>query len=674
MKTRTAQLAAAGIAMLLTLAACGGGNGGEDPVPTPPPAPPSVTAPSALSYTSPTTATLGTALALTPTLTGSATTWSVSPALPAGLTLDAASGAIGGTPIALVDTTTYTVTAGNSAGNTSFALSLRVAPPATTPYTQSNLVSNGAVPGTTVDANLVNPWGLAFGATSPSWVGNNVSQTSTLYDGTGRVLPTVVRIPAGANGAANPTGVVASASADFVVTRNGVSGPARFIFAGEGGTISGWSPTVDAANSITTHDDGGGRARYMGLAIALNGTANTLYATDFRNGKVDVFNGSWQKITATGGFADANLPSGYNPYGIQAVRLGTTTVLVVTYAKLNVTGTDEDLGAGLGVVNVFDLDGRLLRRLVSPGGRLNAPWGVALAPAGFGWLGNLLLIGNFGDGAIHAYDPNTGVYAGSVANASGTPLSNAGLWGLAFGNGAQNQPVDTLYLTAGISGETAGLYARIDPGATSPDVVAPTITLTAPAAGNVSGSVTVSADATDDKGIQQVSFVVRVGTTNTTIGSDTTAPYSVTLDTTTLANGAATLTATALDTGGNSTTSAAVNVTVSNTAAATVTLAQVQAAVFTPSCSACHNGVGAVLPGSMDLSSAAASQAALVNVASAEVSTLRRVLPGDPVNSYLVHKIEGTQAVGSRMPLGGPFLSQPNIDLVKAWIQGGAQN
>ncbi|RYZ57030.1 MAG: TIGR03118 family protein, partial [Proteobacteria bacterium] len=336
-----------------------------------------------------------------------------------------------------------------------------------------------AVAGTRTDAALVNPWGIAFGATSPVWTANNVSQTSTLYDGTGTKAATVVTVPPGINGAANPTGIVASASTDFVVTKNGVSAPARFIFDGEGGTLSGWAPTVDASNAVITYDDGVGGARYLGLAIAANGAVNTLYAADFRNRKIDVFNGSWQKITATGGFTDPNLPAGYAPYNVQAVSLAAnSTQLVVTYARPNTAGTDAVVGAGLGVVDLFDLNGTLVRRLVSPGGRLNAPWGVAKAPANYGYLSNMLLVGNFGDGVINAFDPNTGVYAGTLADSNGTPFANAGLWGIAFGNGAQNQPVTTLYFAAGISGETAGLYGRIDPGATQPDVVAPTVALT----------------------------------------------------------------------------------------------------------------------------------------------------------------------------------------------------
>jgi uncharacterized protein (TIGR03118 family) len=658
-------------AALIAVAGCGGGND----APMPPAPAPTVTAPTGLTYTSPSTATLNAALSLTPTVSGTVTTYTVTPALPAGLALNATSGAITGSATSLVDTATYTVTATNSAGSTTFPLSLKVGMPTATAYVQSNLVSNGAIAGTRTDAKLVNPWGLAFGAAGPGWISDNGSNFSTLYDGTGIASATVVAIPASTRGPAEPTGIVANATTDFTVTKTGVTAAARFIFAGEGGTIAAWSPTVDAANAITTYDDGAGGAHYEGLALAANGTANTLYATDFKNRKVDVFDKNFAKITATGGFTDPNLPAGYAPYGIQAVTLGTTTVLVVTYASQNTAATDAVIGAGLGLVDIFDLNGTLVRRLVSPGGKLNAPWGVAKAPATFGSLSNLLLIGNFGDGVINAYDPTTGVFGASINAGGGTPLANVGLWGIQFGNGVQNQSTSTLYFTAGISGETAGLYGRIDLGATAPDVVAPTVAVTAPAAAStVSGTIAVTANAADNVGIAQVVFQVRVGTTTTTIATVKVAPFTANLDTTTVANGAASLLAVATDTGGNVTTSAAIAVTVNNvpTVPAATTLATLQTSIFTPICSTCHTGVGASLSGSMNLTSATTSFAALVGVTSSEVASLKRVTAGDPANSYIIQKLEGTQTVGSRMPLGGPFLSQAQIDTVKSWIQAGA--
>ncbi len=193
----------------------------------------------------------------------------------------------------------------------------------------------------------------------------------------------------------------------------------------------------------------------------------------------------------------------------------------------------------------------------------------------------MLLIGNFGDGVINGYDPTSGVWAGSINNSAGTALANAGLWGIQFGNGVQNQMVNTLYFVAGISAETGGLYGRIDLGATAPDTVAPTVSLTAPAAGTVSGTVTLTANATDNVGVTEVRFLVRVGTTTTTVNTDTTAPYSYDWNSASIANGAATLSAQAVDAAGNVTTSATVAVTVNNVVTPPApTLATLQTSIF----------------------------------------------------------------------------------------------
>ena len=189
------------------------------------------------------------------------------------------------------------------------------------------------------------------------------------------------------------------------------------------------------------------------------------------------------------------MPAGYAPFGIQAVTIGTTVSIIVTYAQQDSKKHANVSGAGLGLVDVFDTNGKFLQHLVATGGALNSPWGVALAPAGFGTLAKMLLIGNFGDGVINGYDPSTGAFVGSVNDSNGKPLANPGLWGIVFGNGAFNQPATTLYFAAGISAQTGGLYGRIDPGATAPDTVAPKVTLTN-ASGTVSGTVALTATAT----------------------------------------------------------------------------------------------------------------------------------------------------------------------------------
>ena len=749
-------------AAMLALYACGGGDGGGyggggGGM---------VTAPAALSYTSPVTANVGTAItALMPTVTGSVTAYAVTPGLPAGLLLDGGTGMISGTPTATASQAVYTITASNAGGSTTFPLTLKVDPPLPSAYTQSSLVSDGAVAAASTDAHLKNPWALAVLAGGPMWVSNNHDHTATVYDGTGLIQTVVVNIPAGANGTGDVTGMVASSSTtDFMVTNGTTTAPARFLFVTETGTLSGWAPTVNATNARIAYDDAAGGAIYKGLAIAGNGTANFLYAADFRHNRIDVFDKNFAKVTPSGGFTDPTLPAGFAPFNIQAVQISGSTVLVVAYAKQDGTATEEVVGAGEGLVNTFDLNGTLLKHLVPRGAQLNAPWGVALAPAtGFGSLSNALLIGNFGDGRINGFDATTGAFIHEIRNAGGTAITNAGLWGIAFGNGARNQPVNVLYLAAGINGEADGLYARIDLGATAPDIVAPTgVAITAPvAAATVSGSTNVTANATDNVGVARVVFSVRVGTTTTEIATDTSAPFSASWNTGAVANGAATLTATAFDAFGNSTASAGVAVTVNNvpdvtpptvsltapaggdvngivtvsanaadnvgvaqvqffagatsigtataapysvqwntatftgaqqltavakdgagntTTSAAVgvtvitapTLAQLQSSVFGPRCSGCHTGGGGALPAAMNLSSASASQAALVGVNSIEVPALKRVSPGDPNNSYIIHKLEGTQTVGQRMPLGGPFLDQAAINDVRAWIQAGA--
>jgi uncharacterized protein (TIGR03118 family) len=325
-------------------------------------------------------------------------------------------------------------------------------------YTVRRLVSDEAgTPHT--DPNLVNGWGIAFNPQGFVWVAANETSKSTLYDGNGVPQSLVVSIPAGAAGEAKPTGIVFSGSGDFVVSDGGASGPARFIFAGQAGTIAGWSPAVHLTSAVTVHDGAAEHKVYTGLALGANRGVNRLYAVDFHNRRVDVFDASFHLVTVPGGFVDPALPEGYAPFGIQAVG----DRVYVTYAKQDEAGEDEQAGAGLGVLNVFDTEGTLIRRLVSPGGPLNAPWGVALAPEGFGPFSRALLVGNFGDGHIHAFEPHSGAYRGMLRTDGGAPVEIDGLWGIAFGNGLNDQPTDTLFFAAGPNDEEHGLYGRIDP-------------------------------------------------------------------------------------------------------------------------------------------------------------------------------------------------------------------
>ena len=307
------------------------------------------------------------------------------------------------------------------------------------------------------DTHLVNAWGLVFNPTGYSWIANNGTDTSTLYDGNGVAQSLVVSIPAGAAGGAAPTGIVYNGAGVFNVTKSGLTGASAFIFAGEAGTISGWSPTVDMNNAVTVYDGNSTHTVYKGLALSTGGTTR-LYAADFHNNKIDVFDISFTKITVTGGFTDPTLPAGYGPFNIQQIG----GQLYVSYAKHTTGSDDETDGAGLGLVDIFDTNGTLVKHLVAAGGSLNAPWGMVMAPANFGTFSNDLLVGNFGDGKINVYDPTTGAMLGTLSNSTGTPIVIDGLWALVFGNGLNSQPTNTLFYTAGPGGETHGLYGRID--------------------------------------------------------------------------------------------------------------------------------------------------------------------------------------------------------------------
>src|SRR5579862_835805 len=322
---------------------------------------------------------------------------------------------------------------------------------------QTNLVSD--VPGAAVtDPNLVNPWGLVHGPTTPFWVADNHSGASTLYDGAGHPFPLaqplVVTIPPPADSdpgtMASPTGVVFNGTSDFVVTEGSHSAASAFIFSTEDGTISGWSAAVDAGAAILAADNSSANAIYKGLALASNSAGNLVYATDFHNGHVDVFDKTFAAATLSGSFADPNIPAGFAPFGIHVIGGN----LYVTYAKQDDDQEDDVKGPGNGYVDVFDTDGVLERRFASQG-VLNSPWAVTLASAGFGNLNGNILIGNFGDGHINVFSPG-GQFLGALMNGQ-SPLSIDGLWDLEFGNGGSAGDPNTLYFTAGPDDEAHGL-------------------------------------------------------------------------------------------------------------------------------------------------------------------------------------------------------------------------
>ena len=329
-------------------------------------------------------------------------------------------------------------------------------------YQQHNLVSDGFVAADTTDPNLVNAWGVAFNPFGPVWVADNGTGLSTLYDGDGHIVPLVVSIPTPSDASGGtPTGIVfngSTAATSFAVTANGKTGTSKFLFATEDGVIAAWAPTVDTTHAFVAVDNSAAGAVYKGIALSAAGSGQLLYATDFANARVDVFDATFAPATLpSGAFTDPKLPDGYAPFGIQAINGD----VYVTYAKQVAGSDDEAHGKGLGVVDVYDPTGVLLSR-VATHGNLNAPWGIALAPAGFGRFSNSLLIGNFGDGTINAYDPKNYSPEGQLRGADGKVLTIDGLWGIAFGNGFVDQPVNTLFFAAGPDDEAHGLYGRID--------------------------------------------------------------------------------------------------------------------------------------------------------------------------------------------------------------------
>jgi uncharacterized protein (TIGR03118 family) len=326
-------------------------------------------------------------------------------------------------------------------------------------YVQRNLVSD--VPGAAelTDPNLVNAWGLGFGPTTPAWVADNGMDVSTLYSGASAtapspsIVPLVVKIPDGA-----PTGLVFNPSTTAFVVRSGTSSAsARFLFSSEAGVISGWNPTVPAPPSSTqaqtavTVPD----AVFKGLAIADTANGPQLYATDFHHGTVDVWDQNFMPVTRPGAFQDPAIPHGFAPFGIQSTSGG----IVVTYAKQDADAHDDVAGRGNGFVDVYSSDGTLLRRFAAHG-PLNSPWGVAQAPQGFGDASGALLIGNFGDGRINAYDPVSGRFLGALRSDHGRRIDIDGLWALEFGNGVIGT-TQTLLFTAGPGDEAHGLFGSV---------------------------------------------------------------------------------------------------------------------------------------------------------------------------------------------------------------------
>lgn len=327
-------------------------------------------------------------------------------------------------------------------------------------YVQTNLVSDGAIPANVTDPNLVNAWGIAFFPGGPFWINDNGKGMSTLYLGDGTpfsLLPSVTipppnGSPAGTTSA--PTGIVFNSSLGFNLPSS--STPALFIFDTEDGTISAWNLSSGTSAQLMVDNSSSG-AVYKGLAMGENLSGVFLYATNFHAGTVDVFDSSFHSATLSGSFTDPNLPAGYAPFGIANVHGD----LIVTFALQNAEKHDDVAGPGHGFVDVFDTDGNLIRRFATKG-KLNSPWGITAASLNFGKFSGDILIGNFGDGALNAFDPVSATPRGQLRGKDGKPIMIDGLWSITFGGGAKSSP-DTLYFTAGPNGESDGLFGTLTP-------------------------------------------------------------------------------------------------------------------------------------------------------------------------------------------------------------------
>jgi len=331
------------------------------------------------------------------------------------------------------------------------------APAGSQTYTRTNLIANkagytdSAGAAATTDASLVNPWGIAFSPSGPFWIADNGANVATIYDNTGAKHGSNINIamPGSATGGA-PSGQIFNGTSDF--------GGAHFLFSTEDGTIIGWNSGTGTA--IGTDRSGTPQgAVYKGLAMGVSGGNNFLFATNFRSGNVDVFDKNFAYVKS---FTDPGVDAGFAPFGIANVG----GQLFVTFAKQDGAKHDDVAGAGNGFVDVFDTGGNLLRRFASHGS-LNSPWAIAQAPASFGKFSNAILIGDFGDGHINAFNLATGSFEGQLADSTGAAITIPGLWGLAFGNGGSAGATTELYFTAGIDGgsglESGGLFGKIVP-------------------------------------------------------------------------------------------------------------------------------------------------------------------------------------------------------------------
>jgi uncharacterized protein (TIGR03118 family) len=328
-------------------------------------------------------------------------------------------------------------------------------------YASVDLVSDERGRAQHSDPRLVNPWGISFCPNGIVFAADNAKGMITLYSPSGIPIPFAIHVPMpwSTRGISAPSGLAFNATDAFLVTEGSRSLPARYLFATRDGTISGWNPTVSAAEAQLVVDNSRRRAVYTGIATGHVAGNERLYAADFQNRKIDVFDAAFASISSPDAFVDPDLPADYAPFGIHNVD----DAIVVAYAKRSsALHAEPDMGAGNGIVDVFHADGALVRRIASHGA-LDAPWSVARAPEGFGSLSGALLVGNCGDGVVNAFDIESDAYLGPIEDEHGAPLVNRGLLGLSFGPDLDALGGHRLYFTAGADGAHRGRLGFVRP-------------------------------------------------------------------------------------------------------------------------------------------------------------------------------------------------------------------
>lgn len=351
-------------------------------------------------------------------------------------------------------------------------------------FRQTDLVSELPGRAAQLDFHVANPWGIVVGANGQFRVSDGGRGVSTAYSPAGLPMGPMVTIPPAGTG--RPTGLVVNPSPTaFTVTRDGRTARTRYIYASEDGTLSAWCPTLNPDSAITVVTVPG--AIFKGLAIGRGGSGLLLYVADFHSGTIAVFDRRFNPVHWPGAFVDPTLPAGYAPYNVSIMR----GRVYVAYAKQDDAAEDDVAGAGFGYVGIFSMNGKFQKRLIS-GGALNAPWAMVMAPQNFGGFGHALLVGNFGDGTINAFDAGSGNYLGTLQDEQAAPIVIEGLWGLAFRNAEGEGDDDdddpdrdpALYFTAGIEDEEHGLIGTLNPVRSRPmnsaALVAPTTDAAAP--------------------------------------------------------------------------------------------------------------------------------------------------------------------------------------------------